>query len=106
MGEGAVVPVGEDLLDDGVVAVVFLGLDHLERAVGEHGVVAPDREQFVLPVSGSGVQVADAADDQPGGERDRGLAPAPVDGERGVFISATSASETQQPSWSSHSARG
>jgi hypothetical protein len=27
-------PVGEDLLDDGVVAVMFLGLDHLERAVG------------------------------------------------------------------------
>ena len=56
-----------------------------ERAVGEHGVVAPGREQLGLPVSGFGVHVADPADDQPGGERGRGLAPAAVDGERGVF---------------------
>ena len=44
-----VVPVGENLLDDGVVAVVFLGLDHLEGADGEHGVVAPGAEQLLLP---------------------------------------------------------
>jgi hypothetical protein len=58
VGERPVVPVGEDLLDDGVVAVVRLGLDRLERAVGEDGVVAPGT-----------VEVADPADDQPGGDR-------------------------------------
>ena len=38
----------EDLLDDGVVAVLRFGLDHLERRVGEQGVVAPDGKQLVL----------------------------------------------------------
>ena len=46
--QGAVGPVREDLLDLGVVAVVLLGLEHHERGVGEHGVVAPDGEQLVL----------------------------------------------------------
>ena len=32
----------------GVVAVLALGLDQLERGVGEHRVVAPDGEQLVL----------------------------------------------------------
>jgi hypothetical protein len=32
-------PVGEDLLDDGVAAVVLLGLDGLERRVGEDRMV-------------------------------------------------------------------
>jgi len=36
--------VREDLLDDGVVAVLRLGLDHLEGRVGEQGVVPPDGE--------------------------------------------------------------
>ena len=48
MSQGTVGPVGEDLLDDGVVAVLLLGLEHHERGVGEHGVVAPDGEQLVL----------------------------------------------------------
>ena len=61
--------VGEDLLDDGMVAVLCLGLDHLERRVGEHGVVAPDREQLVLAAGGFAVEVLDPADDQPGGDR-------------------------------------
>jgi hypothetical protein len=56
VGERAVVPVGEDLLDDGVVAVVRLGLDHLERAVGEQRVVAPAGEQFILSLAGLGVE--------------------------------------------------
>jgi hypothetical protein len=47
-------PVGEDLLHERVVAVLLLGLDQL------------DREQLVLPG-----QVADPADDQPGGDRPR-----------------------------------
>jgi hypothetical protein len=61
-------PVGEDLLHDGVVAVLFLGLDQLERGIGEDGVVAPDGEQLILPGSGLLIQVADPADDQPGGD--------------------------------------
>jgi len=32
-----------------VVAVLALGLQHLERGGDEHGVVAPGGEQFVLP---------------------------------------------------------
>jgi hypothetical protein len=38
--EGAADQVCEDLLDNGVVAVRRFGLDHLERGVGEQGVVA------------------------------------------------------------------
>jgi hypothetical protein len=59
-------PVGEQLLDDGVAAVVFLGLEHGERGVGEHGVVAPGGEQLALAFGGPGVEVFDPADDQPG----------------------------------------
>ena len=67
--EGAAGDVGEDLLRDGVVTVLRLGLDNqLERRIGEHRVVAPDREQLVLPVSRLLVQVPDPADDQPGGD--------------------------------------
>ena len=36
--------------------------------VGEDGVVAPDGEQLVLPGGSLLVQVADPADDQPGGD--------------------------------------
>ena len=46
--ERAVLQVGDDLFDDGVPAVMALGLEQLERRVGEHGVVAPDREQLGL----------------------------------------------------------
>jgi len=38
------------LLDDGVTAVLFLGLDEHERAVGKYGVVAPHSEQLALVV--------------------------------------------------------
>ena len=66
---GPVAPVGGDLFGLGMAAVVLLCLEHDERGVGEHGVVAPDGEQ--LPLSGGrpGTEVADAADDQPGGDR-------------------------------------
>lgn len=36
VGQGPVEQVGEDLLDDGVTAVLRLGLAQLEGAVGEH----------------------------------------------------------------------
>jgi hypothetical protein len=48
VSEGPVVEVGEDLLDDGVVAVLLLGLDELVGAVGEDGVVAPGGEELAL----------------------------------------------------------
>jgi hypothetical protein len=50
VGQGAVDEFGEDLFDDGVAAVLLLGLDGDERAVGERGVVAPDREQLTCPM--------------------------------------------------------
>jgi hypothetical protein len=77
VGEGAGGSVGEDLLD--LVAVVLPGLDHLERAVGEHRVVTPGGEQLLLPGSRVAAQVADAADDQPA-VRGTGARPGP--GER------------------------
>ena len=69
---GAPGPAGqvrEHLFDLGVAAVLFLGLDGLERGIGEDGVVAPDGKQFALAVSGLAVEVLDPADDQPGGDR-------------------------------------
>jgi hypothetical protein len=62
------------------VTVLALGLDELERRVGERGVIPPDREQLVLPPGGLVVQVADAADDEAGGDL-----PALLRGERGVL---------------------
>ena len=61
--------VGEHLLHDRVVTVLPLGLDELERGIGEHRVVPPDREQLVLPGGRLLVQVPDPADDQPSGDR-------------------------------------
>ena len=91
--QGTFGPVREYLFYLGVVAVLGLGLDQGERGVGEHGVVAPDGEQLVLALPGAVVEVFDPADDQPGGD---GLPL--LRGERGVFGSATSASETQRRS--------
>ena len=48
MRERAVDEVGEDLLALGVAAVLGFGLGQDERGVGEHGVVAPGREQLAL----------------------------------------------------------
>src|SRR6266516_6208526 len=94
MGHGPVGPVREDLLDYGVVTVVLLGLDGLERGIGEHGVVAPDAEQLVLALGGLAVEVFDPADDQPGGESLPFLR-----GEGGVFglRSEEHTSELQSP---------
>ena len=68
MSQGTVGPVREYLSDQGMVAVVLLGLNRHERGVGEYGVVAPEREQFVLALPGLAVEVFDPADDQPGGD--------------------------------------
>jgi hypothetical protein len=68
VSERAAGDVGEDLPDDGVAAVLSLGLDQLERRVGEDRVVTPDGEQLVLAGAGFLVQVPDPADDQPGGD--------------------------------------
>ncbi len=78
---GAVGPVGEDLFHDRVVTALAFGLDQLERGIGEDRVVAPGREQLVLPGRTMVVEVADPAHDQPGGD---GLALLRR-GERGVF---------------------
>jgi hypothetical protein len=78
MGQGALDQVGEELFDDGVAAVVGLGLGELERAVGEHRVVPVGGEQLALALGGGfGGEPADPAHDQPpvaavgaaGGER-------------------------------------
>ena len=47
--------------------MLLLGLDGLVGGVGEDGVVAPGGEQLALPGRGA-VLVADAADDEPGGD--------------------------------------
>jgi hypothetical protein len=46
---GAVIQLGDDLVDDGVVAVGGLGGQHRLREAGEHGVVPVDGEHFRLP---------------------------------------------------------
>ncbi len=70
MRQRTALEVGDDLFDDRVAAMVGLGLQHHQRRVGEHGVVAPGREQFALLVGHEvvGVLVADAAHDQPRGD--------------------------------------
>ena len=52
---GPCLQVGDDLLDDGVPAVAVLGLDHRQRCVGEHRVVAVAGEQLALAGRGVGV---------------------------------------------------
>jgi hypothetical protein len=69
VGKGPAGDVGEDLLHHGVVAVLLFSLDQLERGVGEHGMVAPDREQLVLPGSRFLIEIAGPAHHQPGSDR-------------------------------------
>ena len=102
MRERAVGDVGEDLLHDGVVAVLLLGLDQLERGVGEDGVVTPGGEQLALPGAAFFFR-----------SRTRRTISRAVtclaffmDANAVYPVSATSASETQQPSWSSQTACG
>jgi hypothetical protein len=90
VSEGACLEVGDDLLDDGVTAVVGLSIDHRQRRVGEHRMVPPRREQLTLLIRDkvARVGVADAAHDQPAG----GLLASRPGGERGEGTSATWAS--------------
>jgi hypothetical protein len=97
----AIVLVGEELLNDGVVAVLAFGLDQLERGISEDRVVAPGREQLVLPDGGLLVQVTDAAHDQP-----RGDLLSLLRGKRRVFGLGDLGVADQQRSWSSQIARG
>jgi hypothetical protein len=56
-------------LNDHLVTVLLLGLDQLERGIGEHCVVAPGREQLVLLGGCLLGQVADPPHNQQGGDR-------------------------------------
>jgi hypothetical protein len=57
---------GAELLGKGLAAVALFSPDRLERGVGENGGIAPGGKQLALAL---GAAVADAADDQPGGDR-------------------------------------
>jgi hypothetical protein len=57
VGQGSVDEFGEDLLDDGVAAVLGPRLHEDERAVGERGMAAPDGEQLALAVDVGLVEV-------------------------------------------------
>ncbi|MCP6134171.1 hypothetical protein NL393_33865, partial [Klebsiella pneumoniae] len=83
MRQRPVLELGDDLLNQGVVAVTLIGLHHGQGAVGDEGVVAVGREQLALlgPVAGEWLESLDPADDQPAvhmlrfaatGERDEG----------------------------------
>ena len=101
MSERAAGDVGEDLLHDGVVAVLPLGLDQLERRVGEDRVVAPDGEQLVLPWA------AFLFWSRTRRTISRAVTAWPFFDANAVYsASATSASEIQQSSWSSQIACG
>ena len=65
VGQGSVDQLGVELFDDRVVAVVGLGLQGGERAVGEHGVIPPGRAELGLPGRDLRGQPADPAHDQP-----------------------------------------
>ena len=93
--------VGEDLLHDGVVAVLPLGLHQFGRRVGEDRVVTPDGEQLVLP-RGSFLFRSRTRR-----TINRAVAAWPFFDANAVYwVSATSASDIQQSSWSSQTACG
>nr|WP_157550791.1 hypothetical protein [Nocardioides jensenii] len=46
--ERPVLEFGDDLLNDRVIAVTLIGLDHAQGAVGDEGVVTVGREQLAL----------------------------------------------------------
>ncbi|MGW0792331.1 hypothetical protein ACWD04_29920 [Streptomyces sp. NPDC002911] len=69
VGQGGGFAVGDDLLDDGVVAVFLFGLQGCDRLVGEEEVVAPDGKQLALLTGNRRFgEVLDAAHDQSGGD--------------------------------------
>ena len=74
--------IGDDLLDDGMVAVGGFGVEHRFGVVGKHRVIAVGGEQLVLPGGcGGGVEPADPPDDQSGADP-LGFATAGERGER------------------------
>jgi hypothetical protein len=87
--------VGEDGFNDGVLAMGDVSVSDRFGRVGEKRVISPDGEQCIGPAG-----VFDAADDQPGGDWLAG------GGERGVGVSATSASEIHCPVSGSWTAPG
>src|SRR6185312_2378570 len=74
MGQGGVLEVGVNLLDDRVAAVGLVGGDGVGVGVGEERVEAPGVEQGLLAITGGGVEVGDAAHHQPAGDLLGGLA--------------------------------
>jgi hypothetical protein len=102
VGERAAGDVSEHLLHDGVAAVLSFGLGELERRVGEDRVVPPDREPLVPAgrrLSCSGRRTLRTMR--------RAVTAWPFFGSNAVYsVSATSASEIQQCSWSSRPLAG
>ena len=82
--------VSDDLFDDGVPAVVGLGVQHRTGSIGEHGVVPPGREQFTLRVFdvvvGVRVEGADALLLDTEDARGLGRAIAPLARARGASV--------------------
>jgi len=96
VGQRPVVPVGEDLPGLGMTAVAFLGLEQHEWRIGEHGVAAQAVNSSPCPAAAAGLRsltrrmISRAVTACPGREANA------------VYpTSATWASKTQQPSWSS-----
>ena len=94
--------VGEHLFDLGrMVAMVLLGLQGPERGIGEYGVVTPDRNSSSWPQAALRLRsltrrtISRAV-----------MAWSFFEVKAGYSTSATSASEIQQPSWSSQITRG
>ena len=83
MRQGVVLEFGDDLLDDRVVTMPLVGLDHGEGAVGDEGVVAVGREQLALlgAIASQPLEPVDPAHDKPAGHV-LGLAAAGERGER------------------------
>lgn len=52
MSERTALELGDDLLDDRVVAVGFVGVDDAQGGVGDERVVAPGVEELPLPLGG------------------------------------------------------
>ena len=65
MRQGTDRGVGDDLLDDRVIAMLAFGLQHRDVAGDEHRVVAPYVEQPVLTGSGFRIEALDPPHDQP-----------------------------------------
>ena len=99
MSQWPVGQVREDLLDLGVVTVVFFGLEQDERGVGEDSVVAPEGNSSPWPSARVRSLTRRTIS--------RAVIALPVCERNAVYsVSATAASLTQALSWSSQIARG